>query len=156
MNVEEIIWLNNHIGEIKLAPDSNFKGNYVYNSDSGDIIAVIEGILTFSSPLDAFESVQNGQAAAFLTDIATASYYFEKAGITNLRVGGSPDLGSSHLSIAIRADWKILADIIDKVIVIFTTEENVDIIRNWIGIQSSEEVFLLSFLTLNHFCMDPD
>ncbi len=131
---------------------SNYPGAYVCDPDSGDNIAVLEGyythdyllnnykkdnILLFSSPLDAFKSVQNGESSAFLTDIATASYYFEKAGITNLRVGGSPDLGSSFLSIAVRNDWKILADIIDKVIARITAEEHAKIIRTWVGIQNS-------------------
>ena len=57
-----------------------------------------------------------------------------------MKVGGSPDLGSSFLSIAVRDDWKILADIIDKVLVRITPEENTKIIRKWVGIKSSEEI----------------
>ena len=134
---------------------SNYKGNYVCDPDSVDKIAVVEGyythdyllnnyreekILSFASPLEAFKSVQNGRSAAFLTDIATASYFFENAGIKNLRVGGTPDLGSSMLSFAVRDDWEILADIIDKVLVRITPAENNKIIRKWVGIKSSEEL----------------
>ena len=133
---------------------SNYPGAYVCDPESGDNIAVIKGyythdyllnnykednIVSFSNPLDAFESVQIGQSSAFLTDIATASYYFEKAGITDLKIGGSPDLGSSFLSMAVRDDWGILANIIDKVLVRITPEENTQIIRKWVGLQSSEE-----------------
>ena len=134
---------------------SNYKGDYICNPDSGDMIAVVEGyythdylknnyleenILHYSSVMEALQSVQNGQSAAFLTDIATASYYFEKSGIKNLRVGGMPDLGSSKISMAVRSDWKILAVIIDKVIERITPEENAEIIRKWVGIQNSEEM----------------
>ena len=142
---------------------SSYPGAYICDPDSRDRIAVLEGYYThdyllnnyrkenifpFSSPMDALKSVQSGQTAAFLTDIATASYYFEKTGIINLRVGGSPDLGSSFLSIAVRDDWKILADIIDKVIERITPEEHAEIIRKWVGIQNSGGVFskLSSFI----------
>ncbi len=143
-----------NIHSILIIP-SSYEGDYVCDPESDDKIAVIDGyythdyllnkfpvekIIPFSSPAGAFRSVQEGYTAAFLTDIATASYYFEKNDIKNLRVGGSPDLGSSSLSVAVRNDWKILAVIIDKVIARITYEEHAEIVRRWINIENPKKI----------------
>jgi PAS domain S-box-containing protein len=79
--------------------------------------------------------VSFGLADAFVGDLATASYYIESEGITNLRVAGEtkpPNISG----FAVRSDWPELSLILGKGIAQLTEEEHKSIYRRWIHLES--------------------
>jgi len=79
--------------------------------------------------------VSFGLADAFVGDLATASYYIEAEGITNLRVAGETE-PSNISGFAVRSDWPELAVILGKGIALLTEKERKDIYRKWIHLES--------------------
>ena len=75
--------------------------------------------------------VSVGEADAMVVEISRASYYIEKSGILNLRVSGSAGL-LYRLRFAVRSDWPVLADILNKGLSSITDEEKRNIERRWI------------------------
>ncbi len=83
--------------------------------------------------------VSFGEADAMVIELSRASYYIEKAEITNLRVAGSTGF-TYQLRFASRKDWPVLNRILDKGLSSITNEDRDDITRKWIAI-STEPIF---------------
>ncbi|MBU2537046.1 MAG: transporter substrate-binding domain-containing protein [Proteobacteria bacterium] len=96
--------------------------------------------------------VSFGKVDAMILNLASASYFIEKEGITNLRV--YKDSGFIYdLSFASRSDWPELTSILDKAIASMTPEEHQAIFSKWIGLKQepwrpSRENILLSLFLL--------
>ena len=95
-----------------------------------------------SDELSGLMKVSIGEADAMVVEISRASYYIEKAGILNLRVSGSADL-LYRLRFAVRKDWPVLRDILNKGLATVTDEEQRAISRRWI-IVGGQNVFASS------------
>ncbi|HEX9023895.1 MAG TPA: transporter substrate-binding domain-containing protein, partial [Geobacteraceae bacterium] len=81
--------------------------------------------------LDGLMKVSLGEVDAMVVEISRASYFIEKAGITNLRVAGDAGL-TYKLCFAARSDWPVFLGILDKGLSSITGEERRDISRRWI------------------------
>jgi len=80
--------------------------------------------------------VSLGRVDAMVLNLASASYYIEKEGITNLRV--YKDSGFIYdLSFATRSDWPILNQILQKAVNSITETERKQIISPWLSLQAS-------------------
>lgn len=79
----------------------------------------------------ALRKVSFGMADAFVGDLATASYYIEQEGISNLKLVGETDPPNIS-GFAVRSDWPELASILEKGIALITEEEKQAIYRKWI------------------------
>ena len=101
--------------------------------------------------------VSFGKVDAMILNLASASYFIEKEGITNLRV--YKDSGFIYdLSLAARSDWPELTSILDKAIASMTPAEHRKISSKWVGLKqgswrpSRENILLflslLVFMTL--------
>ncbi len=90
--------------------------------------------LAVSPSVDAaLRKVSFGMADAMVGDLATATYYMERAGITNLRVAG--DVGYTYrLAFAVRNDWPELAAILDKALAAVPAEERRRIWSEWVPV----------------------
>lgn len=95
--------------------------------------------------------VSFGKVDAMILNLASASYFIEKEGITNLRV--YKDSGFIYdLSLASRNDWPELTAILDKAVASMTPEEHQAIFSKWIGLKqepwrpSRENILLFLFL----------
>jgi len=75
--------------------------------------------------------VSFGEADAMVVEPSRASYYIEKAQITNLRVAGDAGL-KYELRFASRNDWPILNSILDKGLSSITDQDREIITRKWI------------------------
>ena len=85
----------------------------------------------------ALQMVSFGLADAFVGDMATASYYIEEEGISNLRSAGETETPNIS-GFAVRSDWPELCRILDKGIAQVTDEERNKIYSKWIHLGSED------------------
>ena len=78
--------------------------------------------------------VSFGMIDAMVANIALASVYIEKGGLTNLRVAGESGFIYS-LALATRIDWPELNSILDKALLQITSEERKTIYRKWVALE---------------------
>jgi signal transduction histidine kinase len=78
--------------------------------------------------------VSFGMLDAMVVNIALASVYIEKGGLTNLRVAGESGFIYS-LALATRIDWPVLNSILDKALLQITSEERKTIYRKWVALE---------------------
>ncbi|MCW8890348.1 MAG: EAL domain-containing protein [Sedimenticola sp.] len=100
----------------------------------------------------ALRKVSFGMVDAMVGNLATATYYMEQQGITNLRVAGST--GEFYRwAFAIRNDWPELRSILDKGLKSLSPEDHQKIFSEWIHITAqswkpSPQFYLLLLLFL--------
>ncbi|MCF7824683.1 MAG: PAS domain S-box protein [Candidatus Marinimicrobia bacterium] len=87
----------------------------------------------------ALRKVSFGMANAFVGDLATASFYIELDGITNLRIAGESDPPNIS-GFAVRSDWSEFGRILEKGVALLTEEERKDIFNKWIHLQAEPGV----------------
>ncbi|MGZ4992489.1 MAG: diguanylate cyclase domain-containing protein, partial [Methylobacter sp.] len=89
-----------------------------------------------SSMLDGLKTVSTEKADAAITFMATASYLQTKYLLTDLKIAAFYDLNSAsdsiNESIAIRSDWPILAEILQKALMTISEEEMQNIHAKWV------------------------
>jgi two-component system, NarL family, sensor histidine kinase EvgS len=78
--------------------------------------------------------VSFGMIDAMVANIAIASSYIEKGGLTNLRVAGESDF-TYRWALATRKDWPELNSILDKALIQITAEERQVIYRKWVSLE---------------------
>lgn len=82
--------------------------------------------------LDSLKQVASGQADAAILFLGTANYLQTKYQLDNLKVAAFYDRNSANESIAVRKDWPILLDILQKTLDSLTEEEIQEIFAKWI------------------------
>ena len=83
---------------------------------------------------DGLKMVSFGQADAMIGDMATATYYLQKEGITNLQVAGETGY-FTYSSFGARKDWPLLRSILEKAVAAIPGEENQAILDKWIRLE---------------------
>ncbi len=78
--------------------------------------------------------VSFGLSDAFVENLATASYYIEKEGITNLRIAGDSDY-VYRMGFCSRKDWPQLNRILEKGLVQISADEKKAIYEKWIPLE---------------------
>lgn len=96
--------------------------------------------------------VSFGETPAMIANLATASYYIKKTGITNIRVAGESGYFAG-LAFATRKDWPELNSILQKALSSITTDEKNKISDRWISLNkedvlSTEEIATLLFIII--------
>jgi len=89
-------------------------------------------VVLMPDDLSALMSVSFNQSDATIIDLATASYFIEQNGITNLRIAGESGY-NIKLAIASRNDWPILNRIMEKGLLSITDKEKKSIRDKWIS-----------------------
>ncbi len=79
----------------------------------------------------ALRKVSFGMVDAFIGDLATASFYIEEEGISNLKLAGECDPPNIS-GFAVRSDWPELSTILEKGISLITEQERKLIFNKWI------------------------
>jgi PAS domain S-box-containing protein len=80
------------------------------------------------------ERVSFGLSDAFVENLATATYFIEKKGITNLRIAG--DSGYVYrMGFCTRKDWPELNRILDKGLALISADEKKAIYKKWIPVE---------------------
>lgn len=80
-------------------------------------------------------AVADGNADAFVGNIASASYWIRKQNLTNLKVAAPVSYEMQDLHFAVRKDWPMLAGIIDKGLASISTAKESKIRRRWIEVE---------------------
>ncbi|MES9872817.1 MAG: diguanylate cyclase [Candidatus Sedimenticola sp. 6PFRAG7] len=88
--------------------------------------------------------VSFGLADAIVATNASAIYYIEKEGLTNLRVAGESGF-EWHLRFAARNDWPELVGILQKGLDSISEEKQREIYRRWISLGGSQWAFTWEF-----------
>jgi diguanylate cyclase (GGDEF)-like protein/PAS domain S-box-containing protein len=91
-------------------------------------------LIPVDTPLDALELVSSGKVDVFVGNMVIASYYLGKAGIQNVRIAGDTDYENSQ-SMAVRDDWPILANILDKALDRIPQSERDSIFNTWMSVR---------------------
>jgi ABC-type amino acid transport substrate-binding protein len=79
--------------------------------------------------------VSFGMVDAMVANIALATYYIEKEGISNLRVAGESEFVYKW-AFATRNDWPVLNGILDKRLAAITDQERMAIHKKWIHLEN--------------------
>lgn len=85
----------------------------------------------------ALRKVSFGMADAMVGNLATATFYMEQEGISNLRIAGESGFTYSW-AFAVRNDWPGMIPILNKALASITEEEHREIHNRWIGLGSSD------------------
>lgn len=81
------------------------------------------------------KDVSFGYTDAMVANLATASWYIQREGITNLRVAGESGYFGRY-AFAIRKDWPEFHGILEKALAEVTAEEHAEVLARWIHIDS--------------------
>jgi len=105
----------------------------------------------------ALRKVSFGMADAFVGDLATASFYIESEGITNLKLAGESEPPNIS-GFAVRSDWPELSSILEKGVSLLTEEERKFISNKWIHLAAESGItmrelkklmgYIVSFISL--------
>ncbi|MBU0484890.1 MAG: transporter substrate-binding domain-containing protein [Proteobacteria bacterium] len=79
-------------------------------------------------------AVSNGNADAFIGNIASSTYWIRKLNLTNLKVAAPVSQKPENLYFAVRKDWPELVNIINKGLASISREEEDKIRRRWVNI----------------------
>ncbi|THB79402.1 MAG: PAS domain S-box protein, partial [Desulfobacteraceae bacterium] len=79
--------------------------------------------------------VSLGQADACIINLAAASYYIQRKGLTNLKVAAPVNWEGVQLSMGVRKDWPVFKAIIDKAMATVSQEEKDRISQRWIRVE---------------------
>lgn len=96
-------------------------------------------LVTVSSEQEGLRQVQNRELAAYISTLATASYYMQSLGLADLKVIGRVPSDWS-LSIATGNDDPVLGDIMQKLVASLTTQERQQLESNWRNLRITEQV----------------
>jgi PAS domain S-box-containing protein len=99
------------------------------NADYPDI-----ALVPAPSVAEGLKMVSFGRVDAMVGDMATATHYLQKEGITNLRVAGQSKY-YTYLSFATRNDWPELNGILEKALASVTPDEGTAILDRWVGLK---------------------
>ncbi len=83
----------------------------------------------------ALKLVSNGQADAYVGNLAVASYVMEHQGLTNLKIAAPADNWINELSMGVRKDWPELVALLDKSLKSFSSDDHQKIRQKWLAIR---------------------
>jgi PAS domain S-box-containing protein len=124
---------------LKVSDLAGLKVAVIKNYAIGALMRQAHPEMTFEDVPDAVSGLKRlsfGSLDAFIVNLAIASHTIKANSITNLRVAGDAGPVLSW-RFAVRKDWPILRDLIDKALSTVTAEENHAIRHKWIALEHS-------------------
>lgn len=88
----------------------------------------------------ALRKVSFGEVDAMVGNMATSTYYMEQEGISNLKVAGESGY-YYRLALAIRNDWGVLRDILDKGLLLISDDEHRTIMDKWVRFDMAQRAW---------------
>ncbi len=89
----------------------------------------------YNSLQDALLAVSDGNAGAFVGNIASATYWIRKMKLTNLKVAAPVSNELQTLHFGVRTDWPELVRLLNKGLASITPEERAKIERRWVIVE---------------------
>jgi two-component system sensor histidine kinase EvgS len=96
---------------------------------------------------EGLKKVSFGLVDAMVVNIAMATYFMEKEGITNLEIGGKTGY-TYEWGLASRNDWPELNSILEKTLNQIDPLKKKEIYRKWVGLKVKEGLTLKQFLSI--------
>jgi signal transduction histidine kinase/DNA-binding response OmpR family regulator/ABC-type amino acid transport substrate-binding protein len=84
---------------------------------------------------DALSAVSDGSEIAYVGNLATTDYIIKSSGITNLRMSALSSGEPIGIHFAVRQDWPVLVEILNKALDSVTEEEKIEINNRWVTIK---------------------
>ncbi len=97
----------------------------------------IKNIFTVESVEKGLQAVAFGQADVFLENLAVASYFISKLGISNLQIAGFTDY-KFIFRLGISSKYPVLFSIIQKALSDISEEENNEVYDKWVKLKSDK------------------
>jgi len=85
----------------------------------------------FDTLEEVIKAVSNGDADVFIGNLAASTYWIRKLNITNLRAAAPVSMERQLLHMAVRKDWPILADLLNKGLASISPREAEEIRNRW-------------------------
>ncbi len=101
-------------------------------------------LLVVNNTIEALKAVAFGRANAYVGNQAAANWIIEQNALSNLKVAHDAGLGKAALRLAVRKDWPIFQNILDKAISAIPEEELLKINRKWLGLGAGSDKIKLS------------
>ncbi len=102
-------------------------------------------LLPVETTLDALKLVSYGKADAYIGDQGPANWIAEKNAINNLQPRPESTLSKIPLRLAVRKDWSIFQNILNRALADITSAELSAIRRKWLGSDSKSKKLNLTF-----------
>lgn len=99
-------------------------------------------ILEVPSILDAMDAVITGQADAIIENTASMAYYTEHHSIRGLSPAFPVRFEVDNVHMAVRKDWPVLRDIVQKALNEVSVESTTEIMARWTGNEAVAKTFL--------------
>ncbi len=121
-------------------------------------------ILEVTNSLAAIDAVITKKADAFIANTVLVNYYTKQESIKGIKASFATDLGINELHMAVRNDWEILSDIVQKALENITLEEKSYLSKRWfVGLNNDallslnlEEQTYLKQKPYISMCVDPN
>lgn len=104
-------------------------GTVRYFRDKHPDVEVVE----YPDTLSCLRAVSDGKADAYAGNRAVAAFYISRELLVNLQMQGILDRGGSVLTIGVRKDWPILAEILDRALGLMSLADQQKIIQKWVA-----------------------
>ncbi|MEL7450934.1 MAG: EAL domain-containing protein, partial [Pseudomonadota bacterium] len=99
-------------------------------------------ILEVNTTLDAIDAVVTGQADAVIEQLAGISYYMRQQNVTGLVPAFPIKFHVNNVHMAVRSDWPLLRDIVQKALDDISAETSTQIMARWTGSEATAKTFL--------------
>lgn len=83
----------------------------------------------------ALAAVSENRADAYIGNLTVAQYHITHSGFANLKVAAPTEIESHHQAFAVRHDWSVLAQLLDKGLATLTPEMRNAITRNYFTVE---------------------
>lgn len=104
--------------------------NEAYLKEHTDITPV-----SYQTLQEALQALSVGRTDALVHNLAAATFWMTKMGLTNLKVAAPLSGGSEALHFAVRKDWPALIGIINKGLLSIGPEERIRIQQHWVTVE---------------------
>lgn len=91
-------------------------------------------LLLVATSEEGLEAVSQGKVDAFVDNIATVTNIIQSSGLTNLKISGEMPI-RYELGMAVRNDWPLFVDILQKALDTISDEQRRQIHNKWIGVR---------------------
>jgi len=106
-------------------------------------------IIEVPSIIDAMDMVITGQADAIIENTASMAYYTEHQSIRGLEPAFPVKFEVDNVHMAVRKDWPILRDIVQKALDEISAERTTEIMAKWTGNEAAAKTFLTTKAEFN-------
>lgn len=96
-------------------------------------------LVTVATTLEGLRKISNGEAFAFVDNLASIGYLIKKEGLSNLKVSGQLPT-TFDLGIGVRSDWPLMRSIMQKALDSITPQEHAEIYDKWVSIDFETKV----------------